>query len=92
MEREIGVAVVRAIAAFGRGDYAECAELILPLRYRAHAFGGSHAQRDILHRTLIEAVLRGGDRALATALTNERLALKPDCPFSRALGSRAAAL
>jgi hypothetical protein len=92
MEREVGVAVVRAIAAFGRGDYAECAELILPIRYRAHAFGGSHAQRDILHRTLIEAVLRGGDRALATALTNERLALKPDCPFSRALGGRAAAL
>ena len=92
MEREIGLPVVRAIAAFGRGDYQECAALIMPIRYRAHIFGGSHAQRDILHRTLIEAVLRSGDKALARALTHERLALKPDCSYSRALGARAVAL
>ncbi|MDA0231677.1 MAG: tetratricopeptide repeat protein [Proteobacteria bacterium] len=89
MERLVGLPVVRAMAAFGRGDYAACAELLLPIRYRAHAFGGSHAQRDIIHRTLIEAALRSGDKALAGALTQERLALKPDCPYSRALGARA---
>lgn len=92
MEAQVGLPVVRAIAAFGRGDYAKCAELIMPVRYRAHIFGGSHAQRDILHRTLIEAVLRSGDKALAGALANERLALKPHCPFSQALGVRAEAL
>jgi hypothetical protein len=89
MERQVGLPVVRALSAFGRGDYAACAELLLPIRYRAHAFGGSHAQRDILHRTLIEAALRGGDKPLAGALTKERLALKPNCPYSRALGARA---
>ena len=92
MEREAGLPVVRAIAAFGRGDYGACVDLLLPVRYRAHIFGGSHAQRDVLHRTLIEAALRGGDKAMATALSHERLALKPDCPFSRALGARAEAL
>jgi len=89
MERQVGLPVVRAMAAFGRGDYAASAELLLPIRYRAHAFGGSHAQRDIIHRTLIEAALRSGDKALASALCDERLALKPDCPYSRALGKRA---
>ena len=91
MERQVGLPVVRAVAAFGRGDYAACADFLMPIRYRAHAFGGSHAQRDIIHRTLIEAALRGGDTALAGALTSERLALKPNCPYTRALGERATA-
>ena len=63
MERQVGLPVVRAVAAFGRGDYADCTGLLMPIRYRAHAWGGSHAQRDIIHRTLIEAALRGGDKA-----------------------------
>ncbi len=89
MERRVGLPVLRAVAAFGRGDYAECAEHLLPIRYTAHAFGGSHAQRDILHRTLIEAALRGGDKALADALCDERLALKPECTYGLALKARA---
>ena len=89
MERRVGLPVLRAVAAFGCGDYAECAEHLLPIRYTAQAFGGSHAQRDILHRTLIEAALRGGDKALAEALCAERLALKPECPYSLALKARA---
>ena len=91
MERQVGLPVVRAVAAFGRGGYADCAGLLMPIRYRAHVLGGSHAQRDIIHRTLIEAAPRGGDKALASALTAERMALKPDCAYSRALGARAAA-
>ena len=82
---------IRAIAAFGREDYGETVDLLLPVRTRAHVFGGSHAQRDIVHRTLIEATLRGGDRALAVALTNERTSLKPHCPFSWQLHERAVA-
>ena len=38
----------------------------------AHRFGGSHAQRDLIDLTLIEAALRGGDRPLAAALAAER--------------------
>ena len=63
----------------------------MPVRYRANIFGGSHAQRDIVHRTLIEAALRGGLTDLAQALTNERTALKPHCPFSWRLRQRAQA-
>ena len=36
----------------------------MPVRYRANLFGGSHAQRDIIHRMLIEAALRAPDKAL----------------------------
>ena len=89
MTREVGLPIVRAIRAFGAGRYGETVDLLMPVRYRAQIFGGSHAQRDILHRTLIEAALRDGQHGLAQALANERVALKPDCPFSRSLRERA---
>ena len=91
MTRSVGLPVVRAIEAFGREAYGEAVDLLMPVRYRAHAFGGSHAQRDILHRTVIEAALRDGQFPLAHALTIERTAQKPHCPFSWRLRRRAAA-
>lgn len=89
MTREVGLPILKAIDAFGRGHYADAVNLLLPVRYKAHAFGGSHAQRDIVHRTLIEAALRGGDRAMARALTRERTAQKPHCAFGWGLRQRA---
>lgn len=91
MTREVGLPIVRAVEAFGRGLYEESVDLLMPVRYRANIFGGSHAQRDIVHRTLIEAALRGGLTDLAQALINERTALKPHCPFSWRLHQRAQA-
>ena len=89
MTREVGLPILRAVRAFGAERYGETVDLLTPVRYRAQAFGGSHAQRDIVHRTLIEAAMRDGQHGLARALANERIALKPDCPFSRSLADRA---
>ena len=89
MTREVGLPVARGIEAFGREAYAACVEQLLPIRYKAYHFGGSHAQRDVIHRTLLEAAARAGNGSLLTALTNERVSLKPDCPFTRKLSSRA---
>ncbi len=89
MTREVGLPILRGIEAFGRGRYGETVDLLMPVRYRCAVFGGSHAQRDIVHRTLIEAALRGGSRRLAAALTRERTQLKPHCPFSWRLHARA---
>jgi tetratricopeptide (TPR) repeat protein len=91
MARRVGCAIVRAIDAFGRERYGDAVALLLPVRYRAHAFGGSHAQRDVVHRTLLEAALRSGQHTLARALAIERTALKPHCPFSWSLRHRAEA-
>ena len=55
MSREVGLPLARALAAFGRQDYAATVELLTPIRANAHRFGGSHAQRDVLHLTLLEA-------------------------------------
>jgi hypothetical protein len=91
MTRRVGLAIVRAIDAFGRERYDDAVALLLPVRYQAHTFGGSHAQRDVVHRTLLEAAFRGGHHRLARALAIERTTLKPHCPFSWSLRRRAEA-
>ena len=82
MAREVGFPLAQALHAFGRGEYARAAELLLPLPPVAHRFGGSNAQRDLIHLTLQEAAIRAGDGALADAVSNERLISKPTSPFN----------
>ncbi|MFO1061394.1 MAG: tetratricopeptide repeat protein [Dongiaceae bacterium] len=89
MVRDVGLPVCRAINAFGRGDYRTAVELLLPVRPIAHRFGGSHAQRDVLSLTLLEAAIRGGQGRLARALAAERTDLKPTSPFNWRLAARA---
>ena len=87
--RNIGHPIALGILKFGDGDYAEAVRLISPVRAIAHGFGGSHAQRDVIDLTLIEAAIRAGDRALAQALSAERLNVRPDSPLSHMFARRA---
>ena len=87
MTREVGLPLARGIAAFGRGRYAEAIEHITPARPHAHRFGGSHAQRDFVQLTLLEAAMRAGNAPLARALASERTDVKRTSPFNwRMLG------
>jgi hypothetical protein len=72
--RDVGYDATRAIHAFGAGRYGQAVQLLRPLRSNAHRFGGSHAQRDVIDLTLIEAAARDGQRLLADALRRERAA------------------
>ncbi len=89
--RDVGDAAMRAVQAFVAGDHAAVVALLRPVRSRAHTFGGSHAQRDLLDLTLTEAALRSGDRPLAAALAAERAALRPASPLVQRFVARAAA-
>jgi len=89
MTRDVGLPLVRALQAFGAGRYDRVVELLLPLRPAAHRFGGSHAQRDVISLTLIEAALRSGQARMARALVAERRSLKPSSPFNSQLWDRA---
>ncbi len=82
MTSAVGIPVCRAILAFARGDYGSAVDLLLPVRYHSHTFGGSYAQRDVIAQTLIEAALRCGRYNLAHALLAERLALKSTSPLT----------
>ncbi len=88
MTREVGLPVAHALVSFALGHYAECIELLLPVRTIAYRFGGSHAQRDLVHLTLVEAALRAGKIKLARALVAERTQLKAASPFNWQLTAR----
>ena len=70
--REVGLAATRAINAFGAGQPAQAVHWLRPIRSQAHRFGGSHAQRDLIDLTLIEAAARAGQTRLWQALRDER--------------------
>ena len=94
MTREVGLPLARALLSFEQGSYPAVIEILRPLRNIAARFGGSHAQRDLIDLTLIEAAQRGGQPGLVRALANERLALKPNSPLAhryRDQGTRKAA-
>ena len=89
MTREVGIPVCRALLAISREDYDTTVDLLLAIRYKSDAFGGSYAQRDVIALTLIEATLRAGRFKLAHALLAERLAMKESSPMSWRLMARA---
>jgi len=75
--RRVGHAITHGVKAFGRGDYRGALESLRSIRNVANRFGGSHAQRDVIDLTIIEAAIRSGEDSLARALVNERAAVKP---------------
>jgi len=89
ISRDVGLPLARGIAALVDGRASESVEHILPMRTRAHRFGGSHAQRDLVHLTLVEAAFAAGDFARARALVSERTESKPSSPFNWQLAVRA---
>lgn len=88
MTREVGLPLAHGIAEFARGQYAAAIGWIEPVRDIAHRFGGSHAQRDLLTLTLIEAALRGNQPARAGHYLAERLVHKPASAWARRLADR----
>jgi tetratricopeptide (TPR) repeat protein len=80
LTREIGLPVIAGMRAYRRGDFAQAAALMAPIRGRLHEIGGSHAQRDLFIQTLIIAALRAGERALAEQIIAERQLQKAGMP------------
>ena len=50
---------------------------MLPVRFDLWQIGGSHAQRDVVNRTLTEAAVCAGQRDVAFSLAHEQLATRP---------------
>ena len=72
-----GLDLLDAFSAFAAGRPDRAIDLLIDIRPRANAVGGSHAQRDVIDLTLIAAAARAGDDALVRALVAERVARKP---------------
>lgn len=74
---EVALPLLQGMRAFAQGDYATAAELIEPIEARIYLVGGSKAQREVFHDTLLEALLRCGRFADAETRLRERLDRRP---------------
>ncbi len=99
MSREVGLPAIRAVLAFIEDRHDDVIDELMPIRRIFNHFGGSHAQRDALQRTLLESALRARRFELARALTSERLGMRESSVYSwnqraralRGLGNESAA-
>jgi tetratricopeptide (TPR) repeat protein len=76
MTAEVGLPAARAIVAFAEERHDDVVDELAPIRRQLYVFGGSHAQRDVLHRTLLESALRSRRLQFAGELISERLAVR----------------
>jgi hypothetical protein len=76
MTAEIGLPASRAVLAWSEGRHDDVVRELEPIRFVLNHFGGSHAQRDALQRTLVDSALRSGELSLARVLIAERLSLR----------------
>jgi len=91
MARAVGLPASEAAFAFCEGRYDAAAEGFAAIRDGAWRFGGSHAQRDLLTLTLIEAARKAGKGTLARHYANERVVHKPNSAWGKRLVERIAA-
>lgn len=84
----VGEPLLRALFDHSEGRVDHAVEALRALRPNAHRIGGSHAQRDIIDLTLIDAALHAGQAMLARALIDERLMRKPGSAINKKLLAR----
>lgn len=89
MTAQIGLPASRAVMAFVDQRYDDVIDELWPIRRTLACFGGSHAQRDALQRTLLEAALRTGRYEMARALTSERLGVRESSLYNWSQRGRA---
>lgn len=88
MTREVGLPLAQALVSFADGNYSDVVRRLQAIRTIANRFGGSNAQRDLIHLTLVESALRSDQLRLARALIAERTQLKPSSPSNWQMTAR----
>ena len=81
--REVGLALGDAALAHRRGDYARATELLYPLRPGFRRLGGSHAQRDLFAKLMIDSAVKANRVDVTRELLRERLAARPNNGWAR---------
>jgi tetratricopeptide (TPR) repeat protein len=74
---EVALPLMQGLVAFANGEYEEAVQLIEPIEGRIYLVGGSRAQREVFHDTLLEALLRTDRFEAAERRLRERLDRRP---------------
>ncbi|HWE74844.1 MAG TPA: tetratricopeptide repeat protein [Stellaceae bacterium] len=86
--RDVGLSLGDAVVAHRQGDYARASDLLLPLCTGFQRIGGSHAQRDLFTKLLIDSAARAGRAETARGLLRERLAMRPGNRWAKLMADR----
>lgn len=71
-------AIAEAVGCFARGEFEETVRILGPRLNEVVRIGGSHAQREVIEDTLIEACFRAGEFERAEGLLRERVERRPN--------------
>jgi tetratricopeptide (TPR) repeat protein len=77
LTREVGLPLFEGLVGFAKGDYGATIAHLAPIQERIIEVGGSNAQREVFHDTLLEACLRAGEMDRAERLLQQGLAHRP---------------
>ena len=88
MARAVGLQACEAVAAYSEGRHHAAVQHLAAVRDGANRFGGSHAQRDLLTLTLIDAASQAGLASTARHYAHERLVHKPESAWGARLMAR----
>lgn len=83
MTKRVGLPVCRALVQHAEGDWAAAAATLDPVVEHLALFGGSHAQRDVMLRTHIDALMRSGRTAEARVILESRLEERPSSVWAK---------
>lgn len=83
MTRRVGLPVCRAIVQHADGDFASVVGTLQPVLAQLATFGGSHAQRDVVHRTYIDALMKCGRLKEAQSQLESRLHERPTSVWAK---------
>jgi len=86
---EVLIPLVEGLEAFARAEHRTAIDHLEPISPRLVELGGSRAQRDVFHDTLLEACFRAGDMERATRFLGARVARRPDDYWVRRLTTAA---
>lgn len=74
---EVALPLMHGLSAFAARDYEGAVQHIEPIEDRIYLVGGSKAQREVFHDTLLEALLRTNRFAAAEQRLRDRLDRRP---------------
>jgi tetratricopeptide (TPR) repeat protein len=83
MTKRVGLPVCRALVQHAEANFALAAETLDPVVEHLALFGGSHAQRDVMLRTHIDALMRSGRIAEARVILESRLEERPSSVWAK---------
>ncbi len=80
---EVGLDLGEAVIAHRQGEWSRVVDILALKEVEVRSIGGSHAQRDLFHRLLIDAAIKAGRSEIGKSLLEKRRQARPQETWGR---------